>query len=623
MNQPVHVDLHVHSAYSSDGDTSWLQFLKLSECRTSPRRAYDLALRRGMDYVTITDHDTINGCLEIAHLDRFFISEEITAVFPEDGAKFHVLAFGISEAQHAMIASLRTNIYELTAFLNAENIPHAVAHPFYRMGPPLGLEHFEKLLLLFKTFEIRNGGKQVFPETLLEDVFSRLSAEQIWRLADKHDLAPCGAEPWKKAGIAGSDDHGGILIGYPHTEIEEAGTTDALLDHLRAGGCRPSGPGGTPLAVAHGIMAVAFNNLRKDPAPLKDIQGHLVWNALGQLFDNANPGRKPSFLLGILLMLARKLEFPESGKGIKSRNPVQKPFMRLLREFPPAGEWLRNGLDFSPENSDRLFRMLADWAHGIMADLFSRRSLKLPEDLTELWPGLLSAAVYGIALKTEYQDRPLIRAVRKRFVDADPAGIHSVLVFTDGPSREVVESLVCKYLNRDPRRSGPMHVFGLNADQSHRGNRFDFKPLGSVKTEAGEVQVPPLLDVIDRMMSIDTETVFVRTFGPMGVLGILLGKWIGCRTICVLPARPVEQGQDADPDSSLQLNGLTGILLRFSDRILVPRPSDMAFISNLGVPLDRIFIMKTDHAPSRGDHECRLIGEPDPEFDPAGMTFYD
>ena len=226
-------------------------------------------------------------------------------------------------------------------------------------------------------------------------------------------------------------------------------------------------------------------------------------------------------------------------------------------------------------------------------------------------------------MKTEYQDRPLMRAVRKRFVDADPAGIHSVLVFTDGPSREVVESLVCKYLNRDPRRSGPMHVFGLNADQSHRGNRFDFKPLGSVKTEAGEVQVPPLLDVIDRMMSIDTETVFVRTFGPMGVLGILLGKWIGCRTICVLPARPVEQGQDADPDSSLQLNGLTGILLRFSDRILVPRPSDMAFISNLGVPRDRIFIMKTDHAPSRGDHECRLIGEPDPEFDPAGMPFYD
>jgi predicted metal-dependent phosphoesterase TrpH len=75
-------DLHVHTRFSADGDSSWLKQLKFRECWTEPRQVYDLALRRGMDFVTITDHDTIEGALSIAHLDRFFIGEEITKTRP-------------------------------------------------------------------------------------------------------------------------------------------------------------------------------------------------------------------------------------------------------------------------------------------------------------------------------------------------------------------------------------------------------------------------------------------------------------------------------------------------------------------------------------------------------------
>lgn len=39
------------------------------------------SLARGMDFVTITDHDTIDGALEIAHLPGAFVSEEMTAWF--------------------------------------------------------------------------------------------------------------------------------------------------------------------------------------------------------------------------------------------------------------------------------------------------------------------------------------------------------------------------------------------------------------------------------------------------------------------------------------------------------------------------------------------------------------
>ena len=40
--------------------------LGLPECATPPEEVYALAKRRGMDFVTITDHDTIDGVLEIA-----------------------------------------------------------------------------------------------------------------------------------------------------------------------------------------------------------------------------------------------------------------------------------------------------------------------------------------------------------------------------------------------------------------------------------------------------------------------------------------------------------------------------------------------------------------------------
>ena len=86
--------------------------------------------KRGMDYVTITDHDSIDGCLEIAHLPRTFISEQVTTYFPHDACKLHILVWGISEQQHRDIESVRENIFDLQRYLQRAQIAHAVAHPY-------------------------------------------------------------------------------------------------------------------------------------------------------------------------------------------------------------------------------------------------------------------------------------------------------------------------------------------------------------------------------------------------------------------------------------------------------------------------------------------------------------
>ena len=151
------IDLHVHSKYSTRPAKWVLQKLGCHECYTEPQALYRIARERGMSAVTITDHNTIAGCLEIAHLPDTFISEEITTYFP-DGCKIHVLAYNLNEGQHEQIQQARNNIFDLVPYLNDKAIVHSVAHPLWSINNRLTVEHFEQLLLLFKNFEL-NGGR--------------------------------------------------------------------------------------------------------------------------------------------------------------------------------------------------------------------------------------------------------------------------------------------------------------------------------------------------------------------------------------------------------------------------------------------------------------------------------
>ena len=57
-------DLHCHSTASQVSKLGVQRRAGLPECATPPEEVYELAKRRGMDFVTITDHDTIDGVLD-------------------------------------------------------------------------------------------------------------------------------------------------------------------------------------------------------------------------------------------------------------------------------------------------------------------------------------------------------------------------------------------------------------------------------------------------------------------------------------------------------------------------------------------------------------------------------
>ena len=155
------VDLHVHSSYSEHPSDWFLQRLGAGESYTNPLFIYRTMKERGMDYVTITDHNRIDGALLLKkkYPEDVFVSVEATAYFPEDYCKVHILIYDIDERQFEIIEQKRTNIYELRDYLKEENIVHSVAHATYSVNGLLKFHHLEKLVLLFDVFESINGGR--------------------------------------------------------------------------------------------------------------------------------------------------------------------------------------------------------------------------------------------------------------------------------------------------------------------------------------------------------------------------------------------------------------------------------------------------------------------------------
>src|ERR1051326_7667268 len=84
-------DLHIHSRHSARSEEWLFRRLDFPDSYSDPREVYDELRRREMDFVTLTDHDTIDGCLEIQDLPNTFVSEQVTTFFPQDPCKVHIL----------------------------------------------------------------------------------------------------------------------------------------------------------------------------------------------------------------------------------------------------------------------------------------------------------------------------------------------------------------------------------------------------------------------------------------------------------------------------------------------------------------------------------------------------
>ncbi|HWM09705.1 MAG TPA: glycosyltransferase [Solirubrobacteraceae bacterium] len=240
-------DLHCHSSASEVSKLGVQRTLGLPECATPPEEVYALAKRRGMDFVTITDHDTIAGVLEIADRPDVFVSVELTARFRGEPQAVHVLCLGLTPGDHDWLQAHASDVETVAAYLHEHEIACALAHPFYAVEAPLTGRHRRRLAELFPIWEVRNGS----------------------RARELNLPAAIYIDTRGGTGIGGSDDHAGIDIGRTWSETPAAATPEEFLAHVRAGRVGAFGDQGSAAKWAHAAMALAVRALGRgeDGAP--------------------------------------------------------------------------------------------------------------------------------------------------------------------------------------------------------------------------------------------------------------------------------------------------------------------------------------------------------------------
>jgi hypothetical protein len=175
-----------------------------------------------MDLVTLTDHDTIAGALEIAHLPGTFLSEEVTCRLPE-GRIVHLGVFGLRERQHEHVAARRDDAESLFAYLAEQGLPACLNHPFSALTGPRAAADLRLALSALPLVEVRNG---------------MMSAALNAYAAGAARAARLGM-------VGGSDAHTLPSVAQAYTMIPSARTRDEFLEGLRRGLTLPAGSSGS------------------------------------------------------------------------------------------------------------------------------------------------------------------------------------------------------------------------------------------------------------------------------------------------------------------------------------------------------------------------------------------
>ena len=535
------VDLHLHTRHSRRSPEWLLRRLEVPASISEPGELYSKLREAGMDFVTFTDDDTIDGCLEIADLPGVFLSESVTTTFPEDGVRVSLLVWGITEAQHHNIQKLRANIYELQAYLMQQAIAHGVPSPLRGLEEKLKPHHLMRLALLFRNIEGINGREEGGLSEVMRHLFT-LGPVDMARFIAMTGLQPTSPDPWKKVWFGGSNDHGGTIAGKEYTETPKATTPEQFLQHLREGRCEPGGQPGSPLRSALDTYQVAFSYAKERLAghsaspPLK-----LVEKAFARFMEGRDPtvftaGEKFAFLAqGIA-----------SGKIFELANPGPRSLWKELSSAlnePEMRAELNRELSGVEEPSRRAFLM----ANMMASRLSYRLSMQFLQQLLEgrflesiqmIGPvvpliALLSPYLYAFRAPSRErlretclamrEDLPLVLKNTRRawFTDTldDVNGVSTTIQRMSGALMGIGKEIEVMVSRKEVSLPGiPLK---------------NFLPIGEFELPEYELQklsFPPLLQIIDYLQTGNFTEVIISTPGPVGLAALCAARVLGLPT---------------------------------------------------------------------------------------------
>jgi len=219
----LRADLHVHTCHSKV--TGTMRFLGSRDCYSPPADVYRVARARGMDLVAFTDHDSIDGALELLNdrpdfSDVVIIGEEVSCRFPDDDIEVHLAVYGMTESLHRDLQPLRRNVFDVAARLRDAGVVFALNHLLHFYRGQIPLDRYLRILDEVPALEARNGAMLAGQNTLIE----RLARE-----------LPAVASPTGRFGVvAGSDAHTLRRVGTTWTSAPGR-TPDEFLAAIRRG----------------------------------------------------------------------------------------------------------------------------------------------------------------------------------------------------------------------------------------------------------------------------------------------------------------------------------------------------------------------------------------------------
>ncbi len=567
-------DMHCHSDASELSRLGVQRAAGLPECATPPEDLYALAKRRGMDFVTITDHDTIDGVLQLADRADVFVSEELTAGFRGEPQAVHVLCYGITPDDHQWLQAHRTDVELCAAYMYERDIACALAHPYYTVAAPLTARHRRRLAELFAVWEVRNGAR----------------APELNRPAEMYVATRDGI------GIGGSDDHAGVDIGRTWTETPRAADPAAFLERVRAGEATARGAQGSAAKWAHAAIALAIRTL--------GVEG-------GGTADGPDP-------LRVLSMAARLLREGDRREG-SAAGEVSPDDARAL-----LGAWLRaldlDGLD----GAQLIARMQAeDFSHG---DLF-RRACRAHErrlagavemvvaaahgelDAASAARGLFDACVaavpYAPAAAFLANEQAKLRAISptgpapaRRDERPRVAIVADGIGSTHGVSRTIQEI-------RDRGVPGfEIEVMGTDAEVDRR--------LSSV-TEIDvpfypglRIGVPSLPGVVQALADGCFDAVHVCSPGPAGIASALVARALGLPLLGSYHTELAAYAglRSGQPRLVEAMNGAVTLFYSACEIVLSPSVASDEALAGIGIPSERV--MRWDRGVDTGRFDPAL-----------------
>lgn len=542
---PKRIDLHCHSDASNHASEVLLNAISCPECYSTPTQVYEQAKRRGMDFVTITDHDTIDGVETIATRDDVLVGVELTCWFPEDECKLHVLLWGINRTRHAHLQSIAKDIYAVARYLLKEQIAHAVAHPLYRQNDKIERWHVERLLLLFKGFECLNGAHSALHREAFEPMLDNLSRAAVGKLAEKHDLQPLWPEPWIKSRVAGSDDHGLLNVGRTWTEFPADVTTrDQLLQCLRDGTCKPGGESGSSVKLAHTFYGIAVRYYSREilaPAGSANLPTTLLQMIVGETAMPTRGRMIRKWIKSKARKLGRRMASP-----FRTPKPTGTALLRQLfidsarkriAEHPTLREVLGKGLPPLGEH-DEMYGFVQSVNRDVMRGIAAAISQSVDDaSFTALFDAIASIIAqqfvllpYYFAVFHQNRERRHLQKITGQRKPLEERGM-KVGLFTDTFDEVNGVGRFLRDMSAQATKLGRTLIIHTCGEQAcyDLPNRINFKPLLSRELPYYpelRMNLPPVLEILEWADRQQFDAVHVSTPGPMGLCGWLVAKML-------------------------------------------------------------------------------------------------